>query len=351
MTRVLVVQTAYLGDVVLTTPLLREVKRALPDAELTVLSTPTGACILQGAPGIDELLVYDKRAGLYALRGLAKTSWGLRRRRFDVAIAAQRSIRTGILVRGGGARRRIGFRGAAGGWAYDVHVPWDRERHAVDRYLALSEPLGGDPAAADRTPELRVSEALRARAGRELDRLGVDRNEPIVAIAPGSVWATKRWLPEGFAAVADWVRSRGLRAVLLGSPAERALCERVRSSAHDDTIVGAGSLSLEVLTAVLERAVALVCNDSGPAHVAAAVGTPVVSVFGPTVPAMGYAPFGPSVRIVEHDSLACRPCDHHGPTTCPEGHFRCMREIGAGRVVAELADLLRQRPSVAVAES
>jgi heptosyltransferase-2 len=162
-------------------------------------------------------------------------------------------------------------------------------------------------------------------------------------MAPGSVWGTKRWTQEGYAQLAARISSDGLRVVLAGSPAERPLCEAVRELAGARMPVLAGRTSLPELAALLHGADALVGNDSGPAHIATAVGTPVVAVFGPTVPAFGYTPFGRAVRIVELPDLDCRPCHHHGPQTCPLEHFRCMREIGPETVYGHLVDLLEGR--------
>jgi len=150
--------------------------------------------------------------------------------------------------------------------------------------------------------------------------------------------------------VLDASRSLGLTPVLIGSPGERELCEQVNATTAEPAPVLAGKTGIRELIALLARSRALVGNDSGPAHVASAVGTPVVSIFGSTAPAMGYAAFGSRTRVVEHPSLACRPCGRHGAHGCPLGHFRCMRELASSAVIDRLSELLRanQRPAVVV---
>jgi len=334
MKRALVIQTAYLGDVVLTTPLLREVRRAHPEHRVTVLTTPLGAEVLAGSPFADEIRVYDKRAGLYGLRGLARAIRALRADGdYDLGIAAHRSYRSGFLIGLGGVRTRIGFAGASGAWAYSARVPWDGTVHAVDRYLALAGPAGGDPAGADRTPFLAVGEDDRRNARARRDAAGVPGNRPLACLAPGSQWAGKRWLPESFAAVGRRLREDGFAVAVVGAAAERDLCETVREGVGGDARALAGTLSVRELIGTLADARIVIANDSGPAHVAAAVGTSVVAVFGPTTPALGFAPVGRDVRIVEHPDLDCRPCDRHGPRRCPLGHFRCMREVGPDAVL------------------
>lgn len=341
MSRLLVVQTAFLGDIVLTTPLLRELKRAHPGSTTTLVTTPLGSALLSGHPAVDEIVVHDKRKKDKGVGGVLRAVRALRAKRFDIAVAAQRSARTGLLVRGSGAPLRIGFEKAAGAWAYTDRVPWRAEDHAVRRYLALAGPAGGDPDA-DPTPTLPVRPEARAKVDALLRDQGVSETESLLAVAPGSIWGTKRWTPEGFAAVLRQAPSLGLRAVLTGSPDEEALCREVADLAGGSVPVLAGTTGLPELVALIARAKVLVCGDSGPGHVASAVGTPVVAIFGPTVPAFGYTPWGDGNVIVERAGLECRPCDAHGPQVCPLGHHRCMTEIGAADVVTALTRVLQR---------
>ena len=333
---ILVVQTAFLGDIVLTTPLLRELKRAQPGSKTTVATTPLGAALLGGHPAVDALHVLDKRGATKGPLGMLRALDSLRRVRFDASIAAQRSSRTGIVVRFAGGPTRVGFRGAPGAWAYTDRVTWDGDLHAVHRYLALAAPLGGRPDA-DPQPTLHVDATARAWVDELLRSHGIAPADPLLAISPGSIWGTKRWTPEGFASVARSVRDLGLRPVLVGSPDEAALCGTIAELASGGVPILAGTTGIRELVALLARARALVVNDSGPGHVASAVGTPVVAIFGPTVPAFGYTPFGSGNVIVEHEALPCRPCDRHGPQVCPLGHHHCMTEIPAARVIEAVA--------------
>ncbi len=339
--RVAVVQTAFLGDIVLTTPLLRELKRLNPNSETTVVTTPLGRAVLAGHPHVDAILVHDKKGPDHGPAGVARAAWNLRNDRFDVAIAAQRSSRTGLLVRASGAPQRIGFDNAAGRWAYTDRVSWNPSEHAVRRYLALAAPLGSDPATADPTPLLAVDGVASSKINRLLLQSGISSNDAILAVSPGSIWGTKRWTPVGFAEVVRAAPGLGLRPVLVGSPDEEELCQQIAKLSGARAPVLAGATGLPELIALLARARVLVVNDSGPGHVASAVGTPVVAIFGPTVPAFGYTPWGPKNVIVEYEGLSCRPCDSHGPQVCPLGHHHCMTEIPAGRVIEAVETVMR----------
>ena len=335
--RILLIQTAPLGDVVLTTPLLRCLKQLLPESELTVISTATGCSLLRGSPWIDRLWSHDKHPLRFA--GQFEILGRIRAARFDVAIAAHRSFRTAVGILWSGASVRIGFRDAAGSWAYNRKPERDLASHAVTRYLALARPLGAS-GAGDPSPELLVHPLARERIDTLLADEGIVREARLACVAPGAARPTKRWLPRGFAVVVDAVASRGLQAVLVGTAEERELCQGIADRCRRSPVVLAGRTGIPELMALLSRAEVLVGNDSGTAHVAAAFGTPVISVYGPTVPEMGYHAYGTGHRFVGHDVLDCRPCDHHGPRQCPLGHFRCMRELGAERVVAALDAVL-----------
>ncbi|MHC4137602.1 MAG: lipopolysaccharide heptosyltransferase II [Planctomycetota bacterium] len=333
MRRILVIQTAsYLGDLVLTTPLLRALRETHPDATITVLTAPLGARLFAAQPYADALLVHRKHLW-HEVLVLARR---MRAAGFEGAIAAHRSFRSGLLLRLSGAPLRVGYAGATGSFAYGVKVRRDQDVHAVHRYLALGAPLGVVPERADPRPELVVDEAALERARLLLREAGVTDRAQVLSIAPGSMWATKRWLPEGFAAVADAARERGLTPVLIGTADELALCREVAALCAVEPALVVGRTGIPELIALLARSRALVSNDSGPAHVASAVGTPVVTIFGPTVPAFGFTPFGERSLVAERAGLECRPCDKHGPQRCPLGHFRCMRELSPRHVLEQL---------------
>jgi heptosyltransferase-2 len=337
---ILVVQTAFLGDVVLTTPLLREIRRVHPHARLHVLATAAGAELLEGLEGIDRLWALDKRWNVAGLRSVAGLARGFGRAGFDVGVAAQRSIRTGLLLGLARARLRIGYRGAPGAWAYHRHVTWEPGWHAARRYLELAGPLGGDPGAADARPRLSTTARARRRVAALLRARGVRPEDALLGIAPGSHWPTKRWTPDGFAAVARAGARLGLRVIVVGTARERALCLRVAEAGPAGAIVLAGETAAADLPALLARARVVVGNDSGVGHVAAAVGCRVVTVFGPTAPRQGFAPTGPRCWTVEQERLSCRPCSRHGGRRCPRRHFRCMLDLDPERVIERLVAAL-----------
>jgi heptosyltransferase-2 len=202
----------------------------------------------------------------------------------------------------------------------------DPTRHDVERNLALMAPFGGAPSA----PVLHVP--VRPDAADRAAHLVPPGDGPLVVMAPGSVWPTKRWTADGFADVARRLAAAGARVVLVGGPGDVEVATRVAALAGRGVTSHAGRTDLATSVALIDRAAVLVGNDSAPMHVACARGVPVVAVFCATTPALGYGPWGERTRVVDVD-LACRPCGRHGGRRCPRGTEDCMRLVEPARVL------------------
>ncbi len=334
MKRILVIQTAFLGDVVLTTPLFRALRRRFPEARVDVLVTPAAAPLVEEDPHLDGVRVYDKHGG-EALRAVGERLRG----GYDAILAPHRSHRTALLAWLSRAPLRVGFRDAGLSFLYHRRVHRPRERHEVDRNLELLRGLGLIPEPADRVLHVGYTEQEAGEVDGVLREAGVEKGEPLVALAPGSVWPTKRWPAEGFGAVGRALARGGFRVVLLGGPADREVAARVAGAVGPAAVNAAGRTSLKALAAWMDRVRLLVTNDSAPLHVAAARGTPTVAVFGSTTLGLGFGPFQRASRVVEVP-LECRPCGLHGRKRCPKGHFRCMRDVTPDMVLRACDALL-----------
>jgi heptosyltransferase-2 len=316
----LVIQTAFLGDVLLTTPLLAEL--AERHGPVDVVTTPAAAPLLETHPAVRRVIAYDKRGADRGLAGLRRLAGRLRAEGYAVAYLPHRSLRTAALALFARIPRRVGF---ADGWRmfYTTSRPRPRAGHEIDRVLALA-----DAAPRHQTlPTLQVSVADVARA-KALLGMGSIR-APFAALAPGSIWGSKRW--PHYAALARRLIER-MDLVLVGGPEDAALADGVVAGTRDaggkhHAVSLCGRLSLRESAAVIQEAVVLVTNDSAPLHFAQAMGTPTVAIFGPTIPAFGFGPRGPRDVVVGVDGLACRPCSPHGPERCPLGHHLCMQTL------------------------
>jgi heptosyltransferase-2 len=332
--RSLVLQTSFLGDVVLTTPLLAELARRGP---VDIVVTPQASPILAGHPSVREVITYDKRGAQRGLGGAWALGRSLRTRNYDAVYCAQGSWRTAAIAALATRGARVGFDTSAGGPLYSQRITYHREQHHAERLWRL--------AAGSEAPAL--PELIRPRlVPGEREQAAVDallaaapaEDGTMLALAPGSVWATKRW--PAYAALAARLADQ-YRIVVIGGKEDAPLAAAIASAAGANRVIDAtGQLSLLASAELLRRCTALVTNDSAPQHLASAVGTPTLTIFGPTVPAFGFGPLAPRHRTAGRDRLDCRPCDPHGPAVCPLGHWRCMQDLDVAHIEAELHALL-----------
>ncbi|TAL17886.1 glycosyltransferase family 9 protein [bacterium] len=335
---ILIFQTAFLGDVVLTTPLFRGVKRLFPSSRLTLLTTPEARPLVEEDPFLDAILTFDKkkREGFSAVLGKIRGGG------FDLLLSPHRSHRTSLIAMLSGIPVRVGYGQAGFSFAYNRKVERKMELHEADRILGLLRGLGKEPLPEDRT----LFCGYTCREGCEVTELleaaGVKEGEKLAGIAPGSVWATKRWLPGGFAEVGRELLKAGLRPVLIGGPDDAPLAEKIAFEIGPEAVNAAGKTRLKALPAWMDRFEVFITNDSAPLHVAGARSTPTVAIFGATVRELGFGPLGKNSRVVE-TSLSCRPCGLHGGRECPEKHFRCMADISPRAVMDAVRELLGER--------
>jgi heptosyltransferase-2 len=358
-----VIQTSFLGDVILTTPLLAALAERGP---VDVVTTPTGAPLLARHPAVREVIVYDKRGGARGVSGLwhtaqllkarfgldtptreppprsSRTSGGNGAPRLEspppIAYLAQGSVRSGMLALLAGFAERVGFSTAAGRALYTRTVPYRGDRHHAERLWRLGAPSPDvEPPAGSILPRLfpddsdvRAVDALLARAGYD--------GAPLVALAPGSAWGAKRW--PAYPALAS-VLARIARVVVVGGVEDRGLAAEIGSAVAGTpgTVIDAtGALTVLGAAELIRRCAVIVTNDSAPQHLASAMRTPTVTIFGPTVPEFGFGPLAPRHTTMGVVGLECRPCDKHGPQQCPLGHWRCMRDL----TVSQVEDAVRR---------
>lgn len=331
---VLVIQTAFLGDVILTTPLLSLL--AERHGPVDVVTTPAAATLLETHPAVRSVVRYDKQGTDRGWRGMRRVALELRARRYPSVYLPHRSVRSAVLALLSGAPERVGFADSTAAITYTRRVLRPREGHEVDRLLTLAGSAAFAPGVS-----LGLTASDYAAAD---DWLALHRVSPrFIALAPGSIWGTKRW-----PYYADLVAGLDRHCVIVGGAEDRSLAETIVAAAPGRTVSAAGELALRPSAALIQRAAVLVTNDSAPLHLATAVGTPILALFGPTVPHFGFGPRRAGDITLGRDGLACRPCSKHGPQTCPLGHHRCMRELAVETVAAALAAITSAEESGAI---
>jgi predicted lipopolysaccharide heptosyltransferase III len=329
---ILVIKLRYLGDVLLATPALEALKAAYPSTRLTVVVNRGTEAMLAGNPHIDEVLPLERGSILSQWRFLRE----LRRRRFDVVIDLTDADRSAWLSRMTGAPVRIGFNdeGRFRGHCYTNVVHGEPGTHRIERDLASLAPL--NIAAAETIPRLWLTPEEKWRAADLLSHEGVDRKKPLAMLQPGARYWFKAWPWERFAALADRLAEQyGYQVLIGGNQQEFELAERICGTAASRPINLAGRADMRIYAAVLKRTSLFVGNDSGAMHVAAAVGAPVVALFGPSDP-KEWGPRGAAAAVL-YKGIDCRICFH---PTCERGEQNCMKLIGIEEVLSAI-DRLR----------
>lgn len=336
--RILLIKPSALGDVVQTLPLLTALRERWPDAHIAWVIKESLADLLTGHPDLDEVITYKDRARrLHYARALADLWIRLRRTPYDLAIDVQGLMRSGGMALASRAHRRVGFSTAreGAGLAYTDEIPVPTlQMPATQRYWLIAQALGlsneVSPARIGLTPE------YRQWAGEQLR----DLPRPILAVHPGAKWQTKRWPAEHFAELCQRaVATFGAGVVLLGGPEIATECQHVATSLPGQAVNFAGRTSLRQLAAVADAADTFLSCDSGPMHLAAALGTPVVGVFTCTSP-LRAAPHGDGHRSVQTEVS----CAASYLRTCP--HLKCMSELTPERVWPALNAVLSELPGM-----
>lgn len=320
---ILIIQTAFLGDVILATALVEKLHAHFPDSKIDFLLRKGNEQVLTNNPKVNRVLIWDKHSDKY--RKLFKLMQEIRRAHYDLVVNVQRFGASGFLTAFSGAKKTIGFDKNPFSFLFSEKVKHVFEGHEVERNQKLIESLTS-PAFV--RPALYPSQEDERKA----DSL---TSIPFVCIAPASVWFTKQFPKERWVTLIESLPT-GIKVMLLGAKTDVPLCEEIIQLATNTSIENlAGKLSITETAALMKRAAMNFANDSAPLHIASAINAPVTAVFCSTIPQFGFGPLSDKSFVVEiREKLYCRPCGIHGWKACPEGHFRCAYDIDVNELVS-----------------
>ncbi|HLF33037.1 MAG TPA: glycosyltransferase family 9 protein [Cyclobacteriaceae bacterium] len=329
--RILVIQTAFLGDVILATSVIEKLNQHYPESMIDFLLRKGNEQVLANHPFLNEVLVFDKASGKYLnlLRLISK----IRKKHYDLVINLQRYVSTGLITVLSGASITTGFNKNPLSRFFSIRVKHSFNGiHEVERNHELIKWMT-DP------------DYLKPRifpGVRNYEKVEVLKNVPYLCLAPASVWFTKQFPVEKWAQLADAIPGH-LFVYLVGSPNDRDLGEKIRLSSRNDKIRNlSGELDVLDTAALMESAVLNIVNDSAPMHIASAMNAPVCAIYCSTIPGFGFGPLSDRSYIIEkEENLYCRPCGIHGRSTCPESHFRCAMDIDVSKITAKVIDEIR----------
>lgn len=317
MQKILIIQTAFIGDVILATPLIGNLKTQFPDAKIDFLVKNGNQSLLRNEPNINEILVFDKKKKVASLVELLKK---IRANKYDLVINLHRFASSGILTFLSGAKQKLGFKKNPFSFAYTQSFPHEigNGKHEVDRNLELIKHLTSN---VNRQPKLYPS-------SEDFEVIKTYQTENYYCLAPASVWFTKQAPKEIWLKLIAKLSAENSTIYLLGGPDDKELCEEIKAKTKAEKVINlAGKLSLMQSAALMKNAKRNYVNDSGPLHLASAMNAPVSAFFCSTTPLFGFGPLSDDSEIIEVENLSCRPCGLHGHKECPKGNFRCGNEL------------------------
>ena len=321
----LIIQTAFIGDVILATSLIEFFKSVYPGCEVDFVLRKSNASILKGNPNIRRLITWDK--SLPKLKGLKTVISEIRQVQYDVAVNVHRYTSTGLMMMMARARQKVGYAKNPLSVFYNKKVPhrFEKGLHEVDRLHELVKHLDSRYC----QPKLFLSQEV-------LGRVAGYKTVPYRVIAPMSVWFTKQYPVEQWVRFLDKSPFAG-HTYLVGAPDDFDHVEKIRTTTTNERVTNlCGQLNLLHSAALMKDAVMNYVNDSGPMHLCTAVNAPVKAIYCSTTPDLGFGPLSDNREVIETEEvLPCRPCGLHGHSACPEGHFKCAYSIDLRRLEIE----------------
>ncbi len=364
--KILVIQTAFIGDALLTIPLLKNIKKLYPRSDIHILCRS----------GLGDVFKqFNLASVVYEYKKGGSSNWphiknSIKKNSFDIIISPHESLRTQLLVWSLSAKIKVGFYKWWNFWIFNYRVKRPMHLPEVLRQNMLLTVLSEDfksryfkfinscdiknidlksnidfstKNSIPKWAEMHMEESDFNSSDhiKRVKKIEIQyelENKKCIFIAPGSVWSTKRWTEKGFSRLAKKMISDGFSVLLIGSPEEFKLCNTIKERAPG-SINLAGKLNLVETAYLLRHRQALVSNDSGAMHLGALSSIPVVAIFGPTTPRLGYRPWSDQSKIIQRD-LKCRPCGLHGAKVCPLGTHECMVKIDSNDVYRAVCDSL-----------
>jgi heptosyltransferase-2 len=327
--KILVIQTAFIGDVVLATPVIEKLHKFYPEAQIDFLLRKGNETLFDGHPYLNKVLVWDKKQNKFA--NLLRIVKLIRKEGYDIAINLHRFASSGLVMFLSKAKARIGFDKNPFSFCYSIKVKHviGNGKHEVERNTELIDSI---------TDNSKVGLRLYPRPS-DYESVEEFKNLPYICIAPSSVWFTKQFPMHKWIEFVNSLKGK-YQVYLLGSSSDTGLCDKIKDAVENMECVHnlAGKLSFLQTAALIRDAKMNYVNDSAPMHIASSVNAPVTAVFCSTIPAFGFAPLSEKSFIVEtNEKLDCRPCGLHGYRACPKGHFKCAETISVNILMKGLS--------------
>lgn len=335
--KIAIFNTAYLGDIILSFFLAQKIKNIHPQCKITFVTTPNVVDLLPFIKAIDFVLSYDKRKEDSGYAGFRKITLEMKKNSFDILFVPHRSLRSTLISFFSKPLISVSFKNSSLSFLYSKRVEYLFDHHEIERNLELLKPFE-EFKNNEQIPEVEIIFPYNfVQAIISKTKLNFN-SQKTVAIAPGSIWKTKQWTIDGFTKVAKYLSTRNYQVALIGGKSDFEICKHIAQESNSHNF--AGQLTLAESLYIIKSSDLLITNDSSPTHLATLVGCPTITIYGPTIPEFGFYPRAPKSKVVQLNTLECRPCSMHGYNKCPLEHHKCMREISAEEVISAAQSVL-----------
>ncbi|MFA7326487.1 MAG: glycosyltransferase family 9 protein [Candidatus Kapaibacterium sp.] len=325
--KILIINTAFLGDIALTAFLTQRIKNT-QECIISVLTTKAGAQVLSPVKSIDSLFIVDKKGSHKSMSNTIEFAKSLSTYNFDIIISLHKSYRTSQIVKNISAPIKLGFDNASNSRVYTHKVKYKTHLHEALRYIST---LFDDMNLVNIELDLTMDDKLFVE--NILVQQKFDESKKTIVLAPGSVWATKKWGSGNYSDLADLLKS-DYNVVVVGSKQDSI-------ETSSGVINLCGQTTIAQTYQLLSNAEILVTNDSAPTHFASLTNTPTITIFGATHPMFGFGPQAEKSRVVQNETLKCRPCRIHGSDECPIGTHECMTSIKPQKIVEHINEMIQ----------
>lgn len=332
--KILVIQTAFLGDAILTLPMIQKLKEKYSDSEISVLCIPSTKEIFDSSNSVDDVLVYDKKKTQKSFPNLLKLFRLIRKRKYNIIYSPHRSAKSTFITFFSGAESTFGFNIAGLSFLYKTRINYQKNNHEVARNLDL---IGFDTSGDNWKilPEININPEIREKIN---NFSVVVENNKIVAIAPGSVWKTKIYPDKYFIDLIKLLIIDKYFIILIGGKEDEILCKGIEKLFSSQVKSFSGQLTVRESVALLRHCSFLISNDSAPTHIGMIADIPVATIYCSTVPAFGFYPYNKFSNYISYDELDCKPCGIHGYKECPLKTFDCGYKLLPDAIISKLKE-------------
>ena len=334
--RILIIQTAYPGDAILSLPLIQELSKKKSGYLIDVLCIPQTEEIFKASPFVHEVVVYDKKGKQKSIMAFIKFLKEFKSNNYNLVYSPHRSFRSALIALNLHAKETVGFDRSSLVFAYKRTVKYDPSVHEVKRNLAF---IDGDYSG-DKwriIPEIISSTDSKEKVQKFLTANKINK---FIAIAPGSVWETKKYPVEHFKSIIDHFVNKEYKIILMGSNQDITLCESLQTGYNEKVFIAAGYFSMIESIELLKSASILICNDSAPTHLGMCADMSVLTIYCSTIPDFGFYPYNKKSHYISYDELMCKPCGIHGFRNCPVKTFDCGKLLLPVRAIEKAESLI-----------